>query len=99
LSTPILPDIENVLASLIYIRPASTLEFRPKPVPMGKLWLEGFITGCVYRRLKLKKTGAAETPAKAYRLLFNGRLSCRPTGTEIKLVLPPPKMVPAENPA
>jgi hypothetical protein len=38
--------------------------------------------------LKLKSTGATETPANAYKLLFNRRFNCKPAGTANRLPLP-----------
>ena len=61
-----LPEMENVLASFIYISPRSALEYNPKLFEL-KL-LAGFnllLTGETKALLKFMKAGAAVTPANA----------------------------------
>ena len=68
LSTPMLPEIENVLSGLTYISPTSAREYTPKLLEWRKALLGFAFEKSEVRKvllLKLIKAGATETPAKA----------------------------------
>ena len=94
LSTPMLPEIENVLSGLTYINPSSALEYIPKLLErrneLPGLALEKSDERKVLL-LKLIKAGVIDTPVKAYRLSVNRRFTCKPMGAAITDALPPLK--------
>ena len=82
--------MEKVLASFIYINPRSALEYKPKALDLNPL--AGFCLSMPGERnalLKFMNAGAADTPANAYKLLFNLRFNCKPKGTSTTVAPPP----------
>jgi hypothetical protein len=95
-----LPEMEKVLASFIYINPSDAAEYIPKLFALNELVCVPLIF--VLRKVVLKfvNEGATLTAAKAKRLLFNVRFSCKLKGAGTTVAFAPlEKLKLVETPA